>query len=65
MFGKTSSDRILQHAHRLVAELVADRGVSLVSLVESATAAKMEQIAGRCDPTAYNLRLPTHLVALL
>ena len=28
MFGKTSSDRILQHAHTLVAELVADREVS-------------------------------------
>ncbi|KAL9114802.1 MAG: hypothetical protein Q9187_007413, partial [Circinaria calcarea] len=25
LFGKTSSDRILQHAHSLVAELVADR----------------------------------------
>lgn len=25
LFGKTSSDRILQHAHTLVAELVADR----------------------------------------
>ena len=58
MFGKTSSDRILQHAHTLVAELVADREVSLVSLVESATAAKTEHIAGRCDPTAHNLHLP-------
>lgn len=29
MFGKSSSDRILQHAHTLVAELVADREVSL------------------------------------
>lgn len=27
LFGKTSSDRILQHAHTLVAELVADRQV--------------------------------------
>lgn len=27
LFGKTSSDRILQHAHNLVAELVADREV--------------------------------------
>jgi len=27
LFGKTSSDRILQHAHTLVAELVADREV--------------------------------------
>lgn len=25
LFGKTSSDRIMQHAHTLVAELVADR----------------------------------------
>lgn len=35
MFGKTSSDRILQHAHTLVAELVADREVSLAGKVES------------------------------
>jgi protein SERAC1 len=28
LLGKTSSDRILQHAHTLVAELVADRQVS-------------------------------------
>jgi protein SERAC1 len=27
LFGKTSSDRILQHVHTLVAELVADREV--------------------------------------
>ncbi|MCJ1443756.1 MAG: hypothetical protein MMC23_004256 [Stictis urceolatum] len=27
MFGKTSSDRILQHAHTLIAELTADREV--------------------------------------
>ena len=27
LFGKTSSDHILQHAHTLVAELVADREV--------------------------------------
>ena len=30
MFGKASSDRILQHAQTLVAELVADREVSIV-----------------------------------
>jgi hypothetical protein len=29
--GKTSSDRILEHAHTLVAQLVADRQVSIVS----------------------------------
>jgi protein SERAC1 len=29
VLGKTSSDRILQHAHTLVAQLVADREVSL------------------------------------
>lgn len=58
MFGKTSSDRILQHAHTLVAQLVADREVSPVGKVVSAMATKMEQIAGRCDPTAHNLRLP-------
>jgi hypothetical protein len=34
MFGKASSDRILQHAHTLVAELVADREVSLVGIME-------------------------------
>ena len=28
LFGKASSDRILQHAHTLVAELVADREAS-------------------------------------
>jgi protein SERAC1 len=27
LFGKTSSDRILQHAHTLIAELIADREV--------------------------------------
>lgn len=58
MFSKTSSDRILQHAHTLVAQLVTDREASLVGKVESAMATKTEQIAGRCDPTAHNLRLP-------
>ena len=58
MFGKTSSDRILQHAYTLVAQLVADREVSIVGKMESAMATKIEQIAGRCDPTAHNLRLP-------
>jgi protein SERAC1 len=29
LFGRTSSDRILQHAHTLIAELVADREVGL------------------------------------
>ena len=33
LFGKTSSDRILQHAHTLVAELVADREVRLIFLM--------------------------------
>jgi hypothetical protein len=28
LLGSTSSDRVLQHAHTLVAELVADRAVS-------------------------------------
>ena len=58
MFGKTSSDRILQHAYTLVAELVADREVSLVGKVDPAMATKMDQTAGRGDPTAHNLRLP-------
>jgi hypothetical protein len=31
LFGKTSSDRILQHAHTLIAELVADREVRTFS----------------------------------
>lgn len=35
MFGKASSDRILQHAQTLVAELVADREVSLVRTKEN------------------------------
>ena len=35
MFGKVSSDRILQHAHTLVAQLVADREVSFVGTLES------------------------------
>ena len=34
MFGKTSSDRILQHAHTLIAELVADREVRLAGGAE-------------------------------
>ena len=58
MLGKTSSDRILQHAHTLVAELLADREVSLVSNVNSAMVTDMAQIAGRCKPTTHNLRLP-------
>jgi len=58
MFGKTSSDRILQHAHTLIAQLVADREVSLRSGTESVTTTEMAQIAGRCDPTADHLRLP-------
>ena len=33
MFGKTSSDRILQHAHTLVAELVADREASVAGTI--------------------------------
>lgn len=38
MFGKVSSDRILQHAQTLVAELVADREVSFVCTKKSDTA---------------------------
>ena len=58
MFGKTSSDRILQHAHTLVAQLVADREVSLAGKVVSAMGTKLEQTVGRCDPTTHNLCLP-------
>jgi hypothetical protein len=36
VLGKTSSDRILQHAHTLVAQLVADREVTLVGKMEPA-----------------------------
>ena len=35
LLGRTSSDRILQHAQTLIAELVADREVSLESSRES------------------------------
>ena len=58
MFGKTSSDRILQHAHTLVAQLVADREVSLAGRMVLAMGTKLEQTVGRCDPTAHNLCLP-------
>jgi hypothetical protein len=58
VLGKTSSDRILQHAHTLVAQLVADREVSLVGRMEPAIVTEIEQIAGRCDATADHLRLP-------
>ena len=58
VFGKTSSDRILQHAHTLVAQLVADREVGMVGRMKSAIVTEMEQIAGRCDATADHLRLP-------
>ena len=58
MFSKTSSDRILQHAHTLVDHLVTYRKASLVGKVKSAMETKTEQIAGGCDPTAHNLRLP-------
>ena len=56
--GKSSSDRILQHAHTLVAQLVADREVSLGGRTESAIVTEIERIAGRCDATADHLRLP-------
>jgi hypothetical protein len=58
VFSKTSSDRILQHAHTLVAQLVADREVSLVGRMESAMVTEIEQIAGRYDAPADHLRLP-------
>ena len=49
---------ILQHAHTLVAQLVADREVSLVGRMESAINTEIEQAAGRCDAAADNLRMP-------
>ena len=58
VFGKTSSDRILQHAHTLVAQRVADREVSLVGRMESAMVTEIEQIAGRCDAMTDHLCLP-------
>jgi hypothetical protein len=45
VFGKTSSDRILQHAHTLVAQLVADREVCLVGRMELAMVTEIEQIS--------------------
>jgi protein SERAC1 len=42
VLGKTSSDRILQHAHTLVAQLVADREVSLVDRMEPAIVTEIE-----------------------
>jgi protein SERAC1 len=42
VLGKTSSDRILQHAHTLVAQLVADREVSLVGRMEPAMVTEIE-----------------------
>ena len=44
VLGKTSSDRILQHAQTLVAELVADREVRLLDGNESATATDKERV---------------------
>ena len=44
VLGKTSSDRILQHAQTLVAELVADREVRLLGGNESATATNKERV---------------------
>ena len=58
VLGKTSSDRILQHAQTLVAELVADREVRLLRPMDYALVAKTETIAGRCDATANHLHLP-------
>ena len=51
VLGKTSSDRILQHAQTLVAELVADREVSLLRGNESVMATNIERVAGRRDAT--------------
>ena len=58
VLGKTSSDRILQHAQTLVAELVADREVSLLDRMVTTLAIKTERIAGRRDATADHLYLP-------
>ena len=58
VLGKTSSDRILQHAQTLVAELVADREVSLLSRMKSAIVTEIEQVDGRCDAAAHHLHLP-------
>ena len=57
VLGKTSSDRILQHAQTLVAELVADREVSLLRGNESVMATNIERVAGRRDATADYLHL--------
>jgi hypothetical protein len=45
--GNTSSDRIMQHAHTLIAELVANRQVSH----------EIEHLS-RCKLTTYSLKMP-------
>ena len=50
MLGKTSSDRILQHAQTLVAQLVADREVSLVSKVDFTTTTKIKATSWKMRP---------------
>jgi hypothetical protein len=58
VLGKTSSDRILQHAHTLVAQLVADREVSLTHRMRLIVVPHTEYIVGKCHTTAYYLHLP-------
>lgn len=53
LFGKTSSDRILQHAHTLVAELVADREVSLWFHVSAARLRYFESLKKRQKARLY------------
>ena len=45
VMGKTSSDRIPQHAQTLVVELVADRKVGLLGCLDSTLVTKTEKIA--------------------
>jgi len=61
VLGKTSSDRILQHAQTLVAELVADREVCYLVTDQVALAAKPKLTIcsdGRRSSTPHYLCMP-------
>ena len=58
LFGKASSDRILQHAHTLVAELIADREVSLNGHVCNRCSDLSIETAGGCSATTDHVHLP-------
>lgn len=59
IFGKTSSDRILQHAHTLVAQVVADREVGLDGCDGGrGDFATEKDIVRTCDTTPHRIYLP-------